>query len=104
MELRTLCLHLMYLFAVDSMSVFLIGDSVDRFIVHDWCELHGWRENKAKEVDWADRTLEIHEDYRGHRDKIPFLQCIDSRNDSIAMIHIFGSWPQGPYLKMIDRS
>lgn len=81
-------------------NLLLIGDSVDRFITHDWCEFHGWRSGKAREVDWADSTLEIHDDYPKHRDKIPFLQCISPANDSIAMVHIFGSYAQGPYLKM----
>lgn len=90
--------------AAASLSIFLIGDSVDRFTVHDWCEYHGWRQKtKAVEEDWGDESLLLHELPRDH-DKIPFLLCRSPANDSIAFVHIYGSSPEPPYLKVYKCS
>ena len=75
--------------AAASLSIFLIGDSVDRFTVHDWCEYHGWRQKtKAVEEDWGDVSLLLHELPRDH-DKRPFLLCRSPANDTIAFVHIY---------------
>lgn len=77
-----------------------IGDSVDRFILQDWCsynhqEFSTWGDfnNKSANVMMNDprHTVMLKEKWNK-----PFY-CIDSYGNSIAAVHIFGSSPTGHY-------
>lgn len=76
-------------------NVLLIGDSVDRCTVFDWCKkenatIHAWGDNSIK--------------YGGQKGtKMPSAYCELENGDSIAFLHIFGSSGTGPYLYIDTR-
>lgn len=89
---------LVSLVAAKNFSVLLIGDSIDRFMVQDWCA--------RKEMM---NHLSVKPDSQVEMDRITIspgfelhycIGSIDSYTKTIAAIHIFGSSSNGPYYKM----
>lgn len=74
---------------VQSRKLLLIGDSVDRLTVTAWCNRHGTHKISA---NWGDASMKY-----GRKSKQPTSVCNNTRGDSIASVHIFGS-SNGPYL------
>lgn len=71
-------------------NVLLIGDSVDRYTVFDFCGKHN-----ATIQAWGDHSIK----YGGQKGtKTPSAYCELPNGDSIAFLHIFGSSGTGPYL------
>jgi hypothetical protein len=67
----------------------LVGDSVDRLTVKDWCFYCG-SSGKKSEFQWGDETLKYHD--------LPTYICdCPARNHSVAFVQIFGSHAHGPY-------
>ena len=82
------------LYGIFSKSIILIGDSVDDNIIREWCHFHG---SIRKLILWVN----LDDKFRNVRDKNSWHEgiiCIDLiTNDSIAKIHLFGSYDVGPY-------
>ena len=74
---------------VRSKNLLLIGDSVDRLIVVAWCSKHGIHKVPT---NWGDNVMKY-----GRKNKKPTSVCNNTKGDSIASLHIFGS-SNGPYL------
>jgi hypothetical protein len=93
----------------NGLSTLLLGDSVDRFMMEDWCNTNGF-----SIVPFGDFTpVQLKDIIKyGHQYKImlkgrwnhPFICFDDVTNDSIASVHIFGSADQGPYLYNISNN
>lgn len=82
-----------------SERILLIGDSVDRYLVGDWCDYLNSHPSQgranASVKSWGDSSIK----YGGQSGvKQPSLLCDVSPSDSIAFLHIFGSDGNGPYL------
>ena len=79
-----------------SRHILLLGDSIDRYLVADWCSHHNKSEpfGVTQEVEWGGSELK----YGGHFGvlKSPSY-CMNELGDSMAAMHIFGSRPNGPY-------
>ena len=97
-----------YLFA-SSRSLLLLGDSVDRGIVHSWCKRHGEgnpvgskNESWAISRDWGDGSIL----YKPQRflTNTPTHMCENSYGDRIATAHLLGSAPRQPYFHVIQIS
>ena len=66
-------------------SLFLVGDSIDRYIAEDWC-VSSNNTNK----DWGDPSLK----YGGHYGILHSPSfCVNALNESLAAIHVYGSNP-----------
>jgi hypothetical protein len=75
--------------------VFIIGDSIDRYTVYDWCAAHGNPQNCGPPhcSYWADNGGISMNDKRYN----PSAYC-NMGDYSIAFLHHFGSRPKGPYV------
>lgn len=86
-------------------SLLLIGDSVDRFILVEWCEVsHGeeievsrlkkasnmWAITSPHIKNWVSDTITFRDD--------PYFHCSEGQ-DTITNVHMLGSAAQGPYFK-----
>ena len=73
--------------------VLLLGDSIDRHIVEDWCLLSskGARRIIPYESLFNDGSL------RYQQSHVSMNLCSNNRGDSLAFVHHFGSHPWGPY-------
>lgn len=90
---------------VVSRSLFLIGDSVDRCIVEDWCHLKGDLPHCDGPhcIYWLPNDSGISR-FTSGANKVAYqsdMMCI-MESDSIAFIHHYGSRPIGPYLHNIN--
>jgi len=74
--------------------LFLIGDSVDRQIVIDWCNMH--KIDVVTQEVWGLRELT-------YRKGIAAYHCA-TKSHSIGFIHAFGSAATGPYLNNFKNS
>lgn len=73
---------------IASERLFLIGDSVDRYIVQDYCNYQRSRGLNPREFNWGDTNIR----YASIRGMMPSLICeVPSTGDSVAFVHIFGS-------------
>lgn len=70
-------------------NLLLIGDSIDRYVVTNWCKEHGLK--KSAHV-WGTSNIGIQ---KGSKQSSAF--CKSSAGHNFASIHIFGS-SEGPYL------
>jgi hypothetical protein len=81
------------IFLADSckaLSIFIIGDSIDRYIVKDWC---GFIQRKGPhwQREFVDRGFHI-------MGILPSFICgSNATGDSLAFLHHFGSASHGPY-------
>ena len=82
-----------------ALRLLLIGDSVDRCIVQDWCGLQRSRGVQVTSFNWGDSSIK----YASKKGMMPSDICV-STTDSIAFVHIFGSNATGPYLHMFSNS
>lgn len=96
-------------FYVSSNSLLLLGDSVDRGIVHSWCKIHGEgkpvgskNETWAISRDWGDGSI-LYKPQRWVRNT-PTHMCENSYGDRIATAHLLGSAPHQPYFHVIQVS
>ena len=107
-----LCIFLIALYIAPSSTliqkvkrILLIGDSLDRLIVFDYCNFRGGHFSQ-----WGDHTIK----YGGQRGtKMPSAICEEniksihdpniSYNNTIAFFHIFNSAAKGPYLWIDTR-
>ena len=92
-----------------SNSLLLLGDSVDRGIVHSWCKFHGEgkqigskNQTWAISRDWGDGSI-LYKPQRWIRNT-PTHMCENSYGDRIATAHILGSAPHRPYFHTIQIS
>jgi len=76
-------------------NVLLIGDSIDRYVVVDWCAKHN-----ATVLNWGDDSIKYGD--KGGTKK-PSAYCELENGDSLAFLHIFGSSGSGPYLFISTR-
>ena len=68
---------------IGSKSLFLVGDSIDRYIAEDWCV-----SSSNTNQDWGDPSLK----YGGHYGILHSPSfCVNSVNESLAAIHVYGS-------------
>jgi hypothetical protein len=79
---------------VASDSVLLLGDSIDRHTVLEWCELKRKQGIKTISSEWGASSLK----YSNIHGRQASFFC-STMNDSIAFVHIFGSNATGPYRK-----
>jgi hypothetical protein len=110
---RGYCFHKLFIFTlipnalgVSGESILLIGDSVDRFITVEWCDMvYGmnrystsrnkrssniWAVNHPHIKRWIAHTITSSDD--------PYFFCADpSNSSSIANVHMLGSAAKGPY-------
>ena len=85
--------------SVESIRVLLLGDSVDRWIVHDWCYLQRGRGNDGKNYEWSAGSIH----YMNKHGELPAQVCT-TENSSIAFAHLYGSSPTGPYFHGFNNS
>ena len=73
--------------------VLILGDSVDRHIVEDWCLLSskGPKSIVPYESVFNDGSL------RYQQSHVSMNLCSNQKGDSLAFVHHFGSHPWGPY-------
>lgn len=71
-------------------SYFQQGDSVDRYATYDWC-----KEHKGNPIVWDHSDIYYNHGFQADFDSP--VHCVNSDNDSITSVHIFGSHPVGPY-------
>ena len=71
-------------------STLLIGDSVDRYTVQGWCNLH--RGGKPRE--WGTHSIRYVNKYIAHPPQYCHIPKLDL---SLASVHIFGTNSTGPY-------
>ena len=76
-------------------KILLLGDSVDRMIVDDWCSLKNNQGHNTTKKRWDKRTLL----YRNIAGRLGSAIC-QTENDSIAFVHLFGSDATGPYANL----
>ena len=76
--------------------VLLLGDSVDRHIVEDWCLLSskGPRRIIPYESVFDDGSLHYQQSH------VAMNLCSNKNGDSLAFVHHFGSHPFGPYISI----
>jgi hypothetical protein len=79
---------------VASDSVLLLGDSIDRHTVLEWCELKRKQGIKTISSEWGASSLK----YSNIHGRQASFFC-STMNDSVAFVHIFGSNATGPYRK-----
>jgi hypothetical protein len=90
----------LYMSMVMAERILLIGDSIDRYLVNDWCEFLHKHNRTAELKSWGDHSIK----YGGQSGvKQPSLICQIDANTSIAFLHIFGSSAFGPYLWVDTR-
>ncbi len=70
---------------VSGIYLLLVGSSVDRYIVQDWCYYQG----RTAELWGNDSIADLNAQFQH-----PATQCIDGA-DSMASLHIFGSGATG---------
>jgi len=104
----TMILMYPFIFA-SSNSLLLLGDSVDRGIVHAWCKKHGEgnpiglkNETWAISRDWGDGSI-LYKPQRWIRNT-PTHMCENSLGDRIATAHLLGSASRQPYFHTIQIS
>ena len=79
-----------------AINLLLVGDSVDRLTVKEWC-FYCEGSGKTKEYQWGDETLKYHD--------LPTYICdCQARNHSVAFVQIFGSRARGPYQSNVRAS
>jgi hypothetical protein len=91
--LQILCVFAPLLPLGCAINVLILGDSVDRHIVEDWCALSNSSEFATAVSGWGPKSLK----YGGISSIISPSYCANSYGDSIAQIHLFGSNSHGPY-------
>lgn len=89
----SLVLWLAYLVCCEGMNILILGDSVDRHIVEDWCAGTNSSGFNTHVVGWGPKSLK----YGGITSIISPSYCVNGDGDSIAQIHLFGSNAHGPY-------
>ena len=91
---------LLLTYSVVSFRILLIGDSVDRYIVGDWCWSIGLDSDGSNANVWsshwgANSGLQYG---NSNSKKQPAFICGSiPTEDTIAFVHTFGSNPTGPY-------
>lgn len=73
-------------------KLLLLGDSIDRYTVHEWCAL---KESQGFRVDFKTSWCSEFEENRGPH-KWHCCSC-QTENDTVAAVHLFGSSSNGPY-------
>jgi hypothetical protein len=91
--LQILCVFALLLLLGCAINVLILGDSVDRHIVEDWCAMSNSSEFATAVSGWGPKSLK----YGGISSIISPSYCVSSHGDSIAQIHLFGSNSHGPY-------
>ena len=83
-----------YPYFILARNVLLIGDSVDRYIVSDWCSMDAYMDGipGSHANPWGDGSIKY-----GDKTKQPALFCRRG-NNTLSSLHVFGSAPYGPYL------
>lgn len=98
------CLVALTLFALQSpvlcTDLLIFGDSIDRFIVIDWCHSRGLGNNALRlpvqMSGWGDGSIKYYNKNNGFI--IPAMRCVDPNyGDSISFVHTFGAASPGPY-------
>lgn len=79
---------------VTSDSILLLGDSMDRYTVLEWCQLKRKQGITTISSEWGASSLK----YSNIHGRQASFFC-SSMNDSVAFVHIFGSNATGPYRK-----
>lgn len=79
---------------VDSRSVLMIGDSIDRGIGEGWCDYHNLTANMMVR-GWGNLSIQ----YGGNWGVLHSpSHCVNlDTNDSISTLHIYGASANGPY-------
>jgi hypothetical protein len=84
--------------AVISEKILLLGDSIDRITVHEWCsfkERQGFRVNLT--ISWCN-------EYELNRGAHKWHCCsCQTDNDTIGAVHLFGSAETGPYHHSVEK-
>ena len=98
---------------LDSFSLLLIGDSVDRFFTVEWCEFEYKKmgtftlsernnNNKYKSNIWAVHSPHVKpwvdSFITSHDDPYFYCQSNGSVKDSVANVHMLGSSAEGDFL------
>ena len=76
-------------------KLLLLGDSVDRLIVLEWCSYKKRQGHRIIKRKWDKGTLL----YRNIAGRLAAYMC-QTENDSIAFAHFFGSDSTGPYANL----
>ena len=85
--------------SVRATHVLLIGDSVDRSIVEDWCVESSKRSSTyiiGEESVWNDGSITYQSSHTSMN------LCYNAEGDSLAFTHHFGSHATGPYATMLS--
>ena len=90
-------------------SLLVLGDSVDRHMTEDWCQLRTGLEPSRCGAEGSDavcshwlRSVFTEEVYPA---SMTSMQCNDSAaGDSISFVHLYGSPDSGPYFKFGSRN
>lgn len=82
------------LFKAASDSVLLLGDSIDRYTVLEWCEVKRKQGITTISSEWGSSSLKYSNIHGRHAS----FFC-SAMNDTVAFVHIFGSNATGPYRK-----
>lgn len=94
-------------------SLFLIGDSIDRNIVEEWCEYYGFVDgelernfsaNAANKSVWAETELKYFRTKGIHYLQLPCEHCVNNNGYSVSSMHLYGSAAHGPYFKGITNN
>lgn len=80
-----------------ALRILLIGDSIDRIMVSEWCKM-----NRKDMTSWGEHSILNHAKNKVTR--MPSGVCtIESLNVTLASLHVYGSSAAGPYL-FVDTS
>ena len=85
---------------VVSFRILLIGDSVDRYIVGDWCWSIGLDSDKSNANVWSNHwgaSSGLQYGNINSKKQPAFICGSNLTNDSLGFVHTFGSNPTGPY-------
>ena len=73
--------------------VLLLGDSVDRFLVEDFCNLQSQQQpNRVLDYDWSSHFFSYKHEISGSR------VCGTFTHGALGFLHLYGSAETGPYL------
>ena len=79
--------------SLQAKQVLILGDSVDRHIVEDWCMWANSSSFHTTIQKWGPPSL----NYGGISSIISPSYCTNARGDHISSLHLFGSSAHGPY-------
>ena len=84
---------------VSSDSLLLLGDSVDRELVIEWCVLKNNQGVSSTTLAWGQKSLV----YRNKKGRLAAF-CCNTAVDKICFVHFFGSHATGPYANNLGNN